>query len=133
MAKVQHYIAIVNLGGSTTQQLPLCVTPAEIRILRHLHGHDACVKGYRDRVVDLNVEDEWARLISKYGEDVCLEVLHEPAACLEPTCPGLEILQRPVVETAASVDEERDGHEEEKNVARLYAERMKSAIAEAIS
>lgn len=60
----------LRIAGKLTSVVPkLDVTPAEILILRHLHGEDAVVNVRPTRMDRRNHAEEWTRLVGIYGRN----------------------------------------------------------------
>lgn len=91
--KVQQYLVLLNLHGDPALQLPKLVTPAEIAVLRVVHGtKDAVARGYRLGTLEVDPEDEYERLVATYGaEAVASANVRVDNVCM-PVSRGLVIL-----------------------------------------
>ena len=68
--KVQTYDVVVQLGGSRDHEVVIYgATPAEIELLRHIHGVDAVPRGWVRREVEVERAEIEDALIGRYGED----------------------------------------------------------------
>jgi hypothetical protein len=69
--KVQTYDVVVQLGGSRDHEVVIYgATPAEIELLRHIHGVDAVPRGWARREVEIERAEIEDNLIGRYGEGV---------------------------------------------------------------
>jgi hypothetical protein len=69
--KVQTYDVVVQLGGSRDHEVVIYgATPAEIELLRHIHGVDAVPRGWARKEVEIDRSEIEDVLIGRYGEDV---------------------------------------------------------------
>lgn len=91
--KVQRYRVLLNLRGDATIQLPKDVTPAEIAVLRAVHGSkDAVTRGYRLDIVDLDPDEEYDRLVRTYGRAAVDEAHVTPANACAARARGLVVI-----------------------------------------
>ena len=66
----------VRIGGSLLHTVPLTdATPAEILVLKHLHGDDAVVDIMPTRMGKTKQDSEWERLSAKYDKASSMSVL----------------------------------------------------------
>lgn len=69
--KVQTYDVVVQLGGSRDHEVVIYgATPAEIELLRHIHGVDAVPRGWVRTEVEVERTEIEDGLIGRYGEEV---------------------------------------------------------------